>query len=296
MKKTLLLLSFCIFIFCNLNSLKAQNIIPNGNFELGPDTFSAGWKNLQDSCIIVGLVHGPDYWTVVKGSPDRFVNNDIPKCNWDTDSAIFGNAYINVGGFWWGGPEEGKATLLSPLQKDTIYYLSYWVKTQTYRDQFLPAHPDRIGFFFNGSDTLISPNIMDTLEWEMHDTIFVADTNSTEIFIMGYGDSGVEKYTALKVDNITLKKMSEIAINDLTIEKILNVYPIPASNILYIKSFKKIDNIKIFNVIGKETNSYEIKNYNVPLQVDISQLSEGIYFLQVSIMDKLYNKKIMILN
>ncbi|MFP5471983.1 MAG: hypothetical protein ACLGGV_10360, partial [Bacteroidia bacterium] len=140
----------------------AQNLVPNPSFEEGPNRTSAEWTyGLKSDCTFDSPIVGPDYWTVVKPTPDRMIEGDIP-CNWDNDTAQSGSSYIVLGissGIY---GESGKATLISPIQKDSIYLLSYYVSRETFRGA--STQPYRCAFIFN-ADTLISSYIVDN-EWE----------------------------------------------------------------------------------------------------------------------------------
>ena len=137
MKKIILLI--CIILL--ISPIIAQNLIPNGDFELGPDSTSAGWTNGVDiTCIMIGTVLGPDFWSVVSGTPDRLVGNIVP-C-WDNHMASSGKAYIDFVNF-----DAGKTTLTSPLIKDSVYKLSYLYSLQTFRGN--SNQPSRLCFKFS---------------------------------------------------------------------------------------------------------------------------------------------------
>lgn len=106
-----------MFFACGFCS--GQNLVPNGDFELGGDSTSIGWLfKLQPNCQGGGPMAGPDFWTVTSPSPDRIIEGQI-YCNWDNDTAQSGIAFIVVG-----GNEAGKTTLLSPLETDSFYRLT----------------------------------------------------------------------------------------------------------------------------------------------------------------------------
>lgn len=64
--------------------------------------------------------------------------------------------------------------------------------------------------------------------------------------------------------------------------KNINVYPNPASDYLFINQDKTgINNIRIFNVAGKEIMNYQTINLDNKLKIDISKLPSGIYFIEV---------------
>ncbi len=73
----------------------------------------------------------------------------------------------------------------------------------------------------------------------------------------------------------------------------INLYPNPANNILHIEGLrgKKILSLHIYDIIGKE--------YSVVLKpdqsIDISQLSGGLYFIQIELSDQKFLQKFLVI-
>lgn len=123
MKKFLLVL---VFILPFLSS--SQNLIPNGDFELGTDSSSVGWvEGFDSTCTITDTVFGPDFWSVISGTPDRLVEGNICS-NWSDDTAQSGKAFIHlyIGNQAGVEQEAGSVSLIIPLEKDSSYQLSYY--------------------------------------------------------------------------------------------------------------------------------------------------------------------------
>ncbi|MFH0865763.1 MAG: hypothetical protein V1904_06185, partial [Bacteroidota bacterium] len=242
MKKLLLLFSFFIFQF-SIFTCYAQNLIPNGDFELGPDSSSGGWfYGIDSTCTAVGTVYGPDCWSVANGSPDRLVEGDIPTCNWDNDTAYSGKAYVVFG---WN--EAGKTILVSSLDKDSIYQLKYCAKLETFNNYF---EPTRIKFYFNnGYDSILSPFINYSSQWQCYDTIFKATSIISEIEIWGIEFVS----SAVKIDNLYLEKISSIGINENYLEMNLKIYPNPTNDYVVIENMLCENNysIKIYNLFNE---------------------------------------------
>lgn len=74
-------------------------------------------------------------------------------------------------------------------------------------------------------------------------------------------------------------------------ERYLNIYPIPASNYIFIESNENrpIESIKIIDLNGKLVLDY----YSNSKEIDISNISKGIYILRIKIEDEIYFKKII---
>ena len=58
----------------------------------------------------------------------------------------------------------------------------------------------------------------------------------------------------------------------------LKIYPSPAENSISLQNFKVGDQIILRNIVGKEIKI--INTVNEYLQIDISNLAQGIYFLE----------------
>lgn len=74
---------------------------------------------------------------------------------------------------------------------------------------------------------------------------------------------------------------------DLNKETDINVYPNPASDIIYINS-TRLTKVQIISLTGKLTASYNTS------EINISHLANGIYFLKIFTDDKIYLKKIIV--
>jgi len=75
----------------------------------------------------------------------------------------------------------------------------------------------------------------------------------------------------------------------------LNIYPVPASNMIYIKELGSAGsaNLSIVNWQGQMVYTRDINGEGV-IKQDVSKLSPGIYFLKISSIDKIYRGKFMV--
>ena len=267
----------------------AQNLIPNGDFELGPDSLSAGWiLGVLDStgggCVSTTWVNGPDFWIKTVGTPDRFLNNDLPICGWTPDSAYSGNAYCQFVSGNNNYYEAGKAILISPFLKDSVYILHYCVSRQTFNG--LGTAPSQIAFVFNNfNDSIASPLIYSTT-WQWFDTIFSAKNNATEINVKAIYPIGI---AGMNVDNLILQKWNPTGINEAdNLNSNISVYPNPTEGVLNIKTKSKISNVEICDISGRV-----IFRDNKPF-INISRYDKGVYFVKVSTDKKYSVQKIII--
>ena len=68
-----------------------------------------------------------------------------------------------------------------------------------------------------------------------------------------------------------------------------NIYPNPANSILQIKSDDNIDQVEIFNSIGKQVISEEANSSNLTL--DVSELPTGQYIIRFKTNKSVVNLK-----
>ena len=71
----------------------------------------------------------------------------------------------------------------------------------------------------------------------------------------------------------------------------INVFPNPASDVVYLKSDESITSVKVFNYTGQVVMNKSIDNRSYKL--DVSQLQDGIYFLIMEIGEKSVSRQII---
>lgn len=269
----------CLAFVCSVGV--AQNLIPNGDFELGPDSSSTGWIAWDDTtCTDVLPMNGPNFWTVISGSPDRMVEGGVFTCNWDNDTAQSGKAWVDFGWI----DEAGKTTLINPIEVDSTYLLSGYIKMETFQGTWF--QPTRVAFVFNnGTDSIVSPYT--NSQWQYFDTLFIASANSTEIKVHSIEMVG----SATKVDNISLQKVSSTYINDISsLKKLITIYPNPTKDILNIKSPFEIYEIEILDLFGRSL----LVTTTSP--INITQINSGNYLLKLTTKKNIIIKKLSIIN
>ena len=70
------------------------------------------------------------------------------------------------------------------------------------------------------------------------------------------------------------------------------IYPIPASDIVTIKTNLNVKSATIFNILGKEVKKHKNIDHNI---INVSDLKKGIYFIKLHIEDgQTLTKKISI--
>jgi len=73
----------------------------------------------------------------------------------------------------------------------------------------------------------------------------------------------------------------------------IKLYPNPANDFITIEfnSIENTNNIKIYDITGKEVNNYSITNNNTTSQLNISNFESGIYIITIQTSDKIIREK-----
>jgi len=82
-----------------------------------------------------------------------------------------------------------------------------------------------------------------------------------------------------------------LSINENELQQIINIYPNPVNNILYIENNKNIDIVKItvYNILGKVV----LIKKNIFNQLNLSVLKSGILFVKIETENGTITKKII---
>lgn len=129
----------------------------------------------------------------------------------------------------------------------------------------------------------------------LRNTIYKFDSTNQQWTSLGgdYLSDGEAKYNDLVVDNINnylvltysegpvkVRRfaLSTLSVKDTDIKKNIGFYPNPTKGIIYLRSQNSIKNINITNVLGQGQSFKFFKN-----QIDISNLSQGVYFVNIQL-------------
>jgi hypothetical protein len=264
-----------------------QNLIPNGDFELGPPATSGGWEfEIDSNCNGIGPMPGADMWFVVRPTPDRLYEGDIP-CNWDDDTAYSGAAYVNLGS----GPGNAEAVgvnLQAGLEKDSVYHLTCLVSRQSYRGLY--SHPARVAWIFTGGDSIVSSPILST-SWQLFDTTFVASLSATSLTIRAVEQG---QGTGVKIDNVILNVVDGLNSAEPSGFPSLLVYPNPASVYFEIAMVQWPISIRVFNSVGAELPARFQNHTSGRLRVDVRAWPAGVYFITLADNKHYHNESIVV--
>jgi hypothetical protein len=105
--------------------------------------------------------------------------------------------------------------------------------------------------------------------------------------LFGYDHS----YTYLWYDNVSVNQQSVSGFPEEQ-NTSLKVYPVPASDVIYVTSEGLIENITLFDIAGKEVK--KVKPNSKEVLFDIKDIFSGVYFMSLRLADKTITRKVVI--
>ncbi len=318
--------AFLLLFTLALHGWSQTNLVPNPSFE---DTVACPSNDNQvyNAQGWVGAVGTPDYYNSC--APAGFVS--VPN-NWGGyQPAASGNAYCGFGtyGDWVAGTREFiQTTLTTPLTIGTKYYLSFKLSLSVSSGMYFNCATNKTGallstypyYYDFTSDPLpdiaqvyTDSIITDTVGWVQVNGSFIADSSYQYITLGNFfSDALTDTLVIIPdtnyitayyfIDDICLSTDSSYCANytytgiaeTSQLNNIL-VYPNPASNQITIDFGNTPGNVSamLFNSQGqliKETlpGSTSVTTLNV------QDLANGIYLLQVAIDNSIYQQKIIV--
>ena len=310
MKKYLLAITITAAAFAG----KAQNLVPNPDFE----TFTSCPNGFSQIDLAIPWVNpstmgSPDYYN--QCSTVNFV--DVPNNFWGYQPARSAVAYSGI--YIWVNStstvrEYIEIQLTSPLIANSCYHLEFYIN--------LPNScmytSDAIGAYF--SDTLITgiPNydplpftaqIMnptgsypDTLNWNLVSGNYTAQGGERYLLIVNFNDSAATTVILINssgtwngayffIDDVSLTACTGIEENT---NSAIKMYPNPVGDQLKIQNAEfKIEEVKIYDIMGKEILISAISNQQSEINMDVSKLKSAIYFVEVNAGKKIFRKKFL---
>lgn len=148
-------------------------------------------------------------------------------------------------------------------------------------------------FEVNSSDTIFTNSELANVQWVSTGTwsVFVHDINDNDdwqnnhIILFIYNDENSNNIvkTPVHISNDVLCQSLGIISTEKNTDKII-IYPNPASNVVFIKSYmfnNQTVKIKVYNTIGKLILSHKKVFKGNKTSINIQNLSTGIYFIEL---------------
>jgi len=163
-----------------------------------------------------------------------------------------------------------------------------------------PPRPIYISFQdINGNEVVGYNNAISTFnEWQQFTVDLSAfSSSSIERFVLFFDQGAVGVYDIYHLDDFCLTSIP-LDVNDIKDSKELLAYPQPANKHLKI-DFKFNDNAKktlsLFDVNGKDVLFKEIPSNSNNLNLDVSQLEPGVYYIKLQSNTSVYTKQVQII-
>jgi hypothetical protein len=290
--------------------IKAQNLVYNGSFEItyscSPTIPSTG-TNINDA---IG-------WQAAAITPDLFNacsngNNNVPYNGFGyQEDCCGGNVYVGEYVFYKNSfGNDQREYIYTQLTDTLIMGHKYLAKMYVVNSNYWHNAITTMGMLFTDTSIIlpsgqgyISANpqvknttlLTDTLNWMIVQDTFIAVGNETYLTIGNFDpDStcGIVSSTSeayYYIDNISVIDIATIGIEQVKEKVKIDVYPNPAIDKLYIETKEEdVKEIKLYDVLGKEQLSTTKK------EIDISSLSNGVYFITVRANESFFSKKIIV--
>jgi len=118
---------------------------------------------------------------------------------------------------------------------------------------------------------------------------------TTSFGLLCFEQDGQKIYVDIEYPDCYFKSIS-VSIDEFNIEPIINLFPNPAYNSIFLRSsndsiFQEV-NIKILDTAGRLLRE-EIITFNGNHEIDISQLPKGTYFIQISTTPSMETKRVL---
>ncbi|MFN5629952.1 MAG: M43 family zinc metalloprotease [Bacteroidota bacterium] len=123
-------------------------------------------------------------------------------------------------------------------------------------------------------------------------TAFANGTSVRIKFVFTSGDGN-----NLFIDNIQINGNSTTSIQEINLENVFSIQPNPTQGIVKVTSSKfngSINEVSIVNLLGKQVYKINSIDKNTNLNFDLSEFSDGIYFLQIKTNKGNLTKKIVL--
>src|SRR6185436_23686 len=293
MKKILLF----VFLFSATFMGKGQNLVPNGDFE----QYSGCPDDLDqiDSALF--------WFSASIGTPDYYnqcaaFTVDVPVNLAGFQFAHSGMAYAGILTFW-GLAMDTREYIEVPLATTLTAYLCYQFQMYVSCANNFQLSSNELSVYF--SDSLITTNswsplpdtpqinnnlgfISDTLNWITYSANYTATGNENYLIIGNFNNdlntgtllingSAIYNDAYVYIDDVSLISCTGIEENPNSKDQFL-IYPNPVKDELKINSKSRIEEIKIFDAMGRIVLEQNDLSSGI---INLKSFSKGIYFIEI---------------
>ena len=304
------LFTICCLLFA-VSCIFPQNVVPNPSFE---DTVHCPTNPSQ--------IYETQFWiSPTTASPDYLnacsAGVHVPNNGWGNQAAHSGVAYA---GFYAYNTvhknykEYIQEPLFTTLVANHKYYVSFYVSLAEVSQYAVSS----VGALFTSSAISSSSSLTlnytpqtqnpstnkltDKANWMLiADTLyangseqfitignFKVDSLSDTLYLGNIGGGNVAYYY---IDDVSIIDYGLAGIENYKNKVQVNIYPNPSNEILTIETSEEQGEIKITDLLGNEIKSEKI---NKSLQLDVSNISKGVYFVTFVSGNNIFTRKIIV--
>ena len=245
---------------------------------------------------LFSIFYFSSYSQIVNGSFENASGSDLSGWEWTCGANSY-NSGAPGGGDWsfqvMGGNVQGcfpgyAYQKIPGITNGLFYTLTAWVRAEATTPIGIYFGKINNGVVTFGAGDTTSANIWTYLAFPSNFSLMQGDTAVVILF------GGLTTGPILSLgsfDLITLDVISNIS--DYEQKNLINMFPNPANANISIKNnSEEVLNCNIYDVNGQNVFSFEL---GAPqLQIDISSLSSGLYFLQAKGKHKVFHSKLMV--
>ena len=175
------------------------------------------------------------------------------------------------------------------LDVNKTYQLSFWDKCYLY------IYPEAMAVWLCNAQNLTGPiqilkdypNIINS-DYQLNTINFTVPNSG--VYYIGFKDYSYKGFI-LYLDDISISDVTGINETGIANHK-LEIFPNPANSFININSSEIIKDVVFTNILGKTLNKFNINSNNAT--INISNISEGMYFIQIETANGISTSKLLI--
>lgn len=171
--------------------------------------------------------------------------------------------------------------------------------SDTSNTMLVTVHPNPVVNITPSNDTLFATSGFTSYQWlDLNGNPIAGETNDFFVAtVTGTYSVLVTDNNGCSTNSIQILVVIVVGVEEGIDKLSLEVYPIPASETLFISLNQQKDGLlTLINVQGKVVyhNAFNASQMSAPIQIDLEGFSSGVYLLQVNVGDKVLSRKLVI--
>lgn len=186
-----------------------------------------------------------------------------------------------------------------------IYRISYWRKSSTVSGyvsngqaaifELSSQNPTSISSVLKPYSSIVTTTLTGVNGWEQDYVDYYASANKTIYFSIGAKGlvNSTTDHVSVSIDDINISKIGIVSgIESLQTKDIVSVFPNPTDGIVNIIDFEINSSIEVFNIIGDKIYTGILSKGNN--SIDLSNFSNGVYFIKLNTGGQIVTNKIVL--